>query len=298
MNTGKVQLFAEIGIIIITIIWGIAFVVVKDSLDLIPPVYMVAFRFTLAAIFLAVIFVKKLRLLSKQYLLSGAVTGIFLFLGYFLQTIGLEDTQAGVSAFLTTVYVVWSPFLAWLIHKKKPEKQCVAAAFIAVAGIGLLSLNQSFQMGRGEMLTLLCGVAFALHMVFLDKFAKEQDPILLTILQMAVVAILGWVLAPVCDGKMPADMIGGDGFWQAVLYLGLLSTGVAFLLQNVAQRFIPVTTTAILLSMESVFGALFSVLLLSEHMGGRKIVGCVLLFGAVITAQVKVQRGKASWNKP
>ena len=155
MNTGKVQLFAEIGIIIITIIWGIAFVVVKDSLDLIPPVYMVAFRFTLAAIFLAVIFVKKLRLLSKQYLLSGAVTGIFLFLGYFLQTIGLEDTQAGVSAFLTTVYVVWSPFLAWLIHKKKPEKQCVAAAFTAVAGIGLLSLNQSFQMGQGEMLTLL-----------------------------------------------------------------------------------------------------------------------------------------------
>ncbi len=298
MSSAKSSLLAQIGIIITTIIWGIAFVVVKDALDFIPAVYMVAIRFSLAAVFLMLVFHKKLKLMSWRYLGVGAWIGLWLFVAYVLQTVALHSTTAGVNAFLTTVYVVWAPFLAWLLFRNRPKNQCLLAAGIAVVGIALLSLQGGFRIGIGELLTLLCGVAFALHMVFIDRFTQDYDPILLTILQMIFVAVFGWMTAPVIDGPMPEGMFSGPGFWKAVLYLGILSTAMGFLLQTVGQKYLQVTTAAILLSLESVFGMLFSVLLLGESLGGKKILGCVLLFGAVLISQIDLFGKKKKKNRP
>lgn len=278
----------QLGIILATIIWGFSFVVVKDALDLIPPVYMTAIRFSLAAIFLAIVFCKKLQLINKKYLAAGAVLGFFLMAGTALQTVALQTTDAGVCAFLTTAYVVWSPFLAWAIFKKRPNRQCVMGAVFAIVGIGCLSLTNGFHMGFGELLTLLCGVCFALHIVFADKFTETKDPILISVLQMVFAAIFGWIVAPIYDGRMDLSMFIGGQFWLAVLYMGVLGSGICFLLQVVAQKRLTVTTAAILLSMESVFGTIFSAIFLQEMMNTRKIIGFVLMFAAVIVSQVTI----------
>lgn len=292
----KRTILPQLGILLATIIWGFSFVVVKDALDVIPPVYMTAIRFTLAAIFLVIVFWKKLKLINKKYLCGGAILGLCLMAGTALQTVALQTTDAGVCAFLTTAYVVWAPFLAWGIFKKKPNKQCLAGAALAIVGIGCLSLSNGFYMGIGELLTLLCGVCFALHIVFADKYTETQDPILISVLQMVFAAIFGWIMAPICDGAIDMSMFAGRDFWIAVLYMGILSTGICFLLQVVAQKHLSVTMAAILLSMESVFGTIFSVIFLQELLGPRKILGFVLMFVAVIVSQVTITVKKTKDN--
>ncbi|MBQ8663468.1 MAG: DMT family transporter [Eubacterium sp.] len=293
MENKKVNILPQLGIILATIIWGFSFVVVKDALVLIPPVYMSTLRFTLAAIVLAVVFHKKLKQINKKYLLSGAVLGFFLFAATAIQTVALQTTDAGVCAFLTTAYVVWSPFLAWAIFKKKPNKQCLLAVVFAIIGIGLLSLTKGFGIGFGELLTLLCGVGYALHIVFSDNYTEAQDPLLISVLQMVFAAVFGWIVAPVYEGRLDMSaMVGDSQFWIAILYTGVLSTALCFLLQVVAQKHLSVTTAAILLSMESVFGTIFSVIFLQEALGPRKLVGFVLMFAAVLISQITFTRKK------
>ena len=293
MGTRKVNILPQLGILLATIIWGFSFVIVKDGLELIPPVYMTALRFTLAAIVLVLIFAKKLRQVNKRYLLSGAVLGFFLSAATALQTVALQTTDAGVCAFLTTAYVVWSPFMAWAFFKKRPNKQCLIAVVFAIIGISLLSLNGGFRIGFGELLTLICGVGFGLHIVFSDKFTETQDPILLSVLQMVFAAIFGWIMAPIHDGSVDLVSMAGDGqFWIAIVYTGVLGTAVGFLLQCIAQKHLAVTTAAILLSMESVFGTIFSVIFLQEILGPKKLAGFIMMFLAVIVAQVVIPAGK------
>ena len=284
----KIQVLASFGLLGTAIIWGFAFVVVKNSLDLIPASYMLAFRFTIAAVLLAAIFWKRLKFLNRKIIKEGAVLGFLLFMSYLLQTIGCDYTTAGKNAFLTTVYVVIVPFLHWMMNHKKPDAFCIAAAFLAIVGIGMLSLKGDLTMNIGDVLTLICGFGYALHMIYIDRYTEKQDPVVLTILQLGFAAIFSWIVSPVMDGGFPAGAFQKD-ILIGMLYLGVLSTMLAFLLQNVCQKYTTPNTASLLLSMESVFGVLFSVLLLGEIMTGRMIVGCLLLFAAVITAETKLE---------
>ncbi|MBU9725314.1 DMT family transporter [Diplocloster modestus] len=284
----KISIAASFGLLSAAIIWGFAFVIVKSSLDVIPPVYMLAFRFTIASAGLALIFHKKFRALNKKLWEHGAILGLFLFLSYLFQTIGCQYTTAGKNAFLTTIYVVLVPFLHWIFNKKKPDRYCVIAAFMSVAGIGLLSLQGDLTMNIGDVLTLICGFGYAIHIVFIDRYTEMEDPVLLTVLQLGFAAVFSWILAPILDGSFPAgalrpDMIAG------MLYLGLLSTMVAFLLQNVGQKYTKPSTAALLLSMESVFGIIFSMIFLGEELTLKMAAGCILIFTAVIMAETKLE---------
>ncbi|MGI6070334.1 MAG: DMT family transporter [Blautia sp.] len=282
----KIQVLASLGMLLTAVIWGFAFVVVKNSLDLIPPTYMLAFRFTIAAGVLALVFWRRLKRLTKEILAEGVILGVFLFVSYLFQTIGCQYTTAGKNAFLTTIYVVIVPFLHWLLNKKRPDVYCVAAAFLAILGIGLLSLQGDLSIQIGDVLTLICGFGFALHMIYIDRYAKRHDPIVLTVLQLATSAVLGWVLAPVMDGGFPAGAFQQE-IVVGMLYLGILSTMVGFFLQNVCQKYTTPNVASLLLSMESVFGALFSVIFLGEYLSKRMVAGCVLIFLAIILAETK-----------
>lgn len=282
----RIQVLASLGMLLTAVIWGFAFVVVKNSLDLIPPTYMLAFRFTIGAGVLALLFAKRLKGLTKEVLMEGLILGGFLFLSYLFQTIGCQYTTAGKNAFLTTIYVVIVPFLHWFLNKKRPDAYCVAAAFLAILGIGLLSLQGDLSIQLGDVLTLICGVGFAFHMIYIDRYAKRHDPVVLTILQLATAAVLGWVLAPVLDGGFPQAAFQKE-IVVGMLYLGILSTMVGFLLQNVCQKYTTPNVASLLLSMESVFGALFSVIFLGEYLSSRMIAGCVLIFVAILLAETK-----------
>lgn len=295
MNEKQKSMLAGGGLLLAAFIWGFAFVVVKNALDVVPPIYMLAFRFTLAALALGVIFRKRLNNLNRTLLRQGVVLGVFLFLAYAFQTVGCQYTTAGKNAFLTTVYVVIVPFLHWMLRGKRPDKYTVAAAWMALVGIGLLSLNSDLSINLGDVLTLICGFCYSFHMICIDKYTETGDPVLLTVLQLAVVALLSWGIAPFYDGAFPMGVFSRDAI-VAMLYLGFLSTMVGFMLQNIGQKFTAPATAALLLSFESVFGALFSALFLKERMSGRMIVGCALLFVSIILSETKLsflrKRGK------
>lgn len=276
---------AGAGLLLTTVIWGFAFVVVKNSLETIPPIYMMAFRFSIAAVCLMLCYAKRLRLLDGAALRNGAILGLFLFLSYVFQTIGCKYTTAGKNAFLTTVYVVLVPFLNLLIFRVRPGARSIPAALIAIVGIGLLSLQKGESpFNIGDVLTLICGLGFALHIVFIARYTADQDPALLTIVQLFVCALLSWLGAFLFEGGLPAATLDRSVV-VSMLYLGLLSTMVGFLLQNVGQKYVPPAPAALLLSCESLFGVLFSTWLLHEHMTARMWTGCALILLAVLLSE-------------
>jgi drug/metabolite transporter (DMT)-like permease len=249
---------------------------------------MIALRFAAAGLFLSIIFCKRVgfkrsKQITGRTLRTGIILALFLFLAYAFQTVGCVYTTAGKNAFLTTIYVILVPLITWVIVKRRPGLHVFAAALLAVIGIGLLSLNDDLTVNRGDVLTLVCGFWYAVHIVFIARFTQKhgEDPITLTILQMVFCSVFAWLFAPFYDGPFPVAAVTTARPVLSLLYLAVFPSGIAFLLQNVGQKHLSPSTAALLLSTESVFGALFSVLLLGELMTLRMIAGCALLFVAV-----------------
>lgn len=278
-------LLSSVGMLLTAAIWGFAFVVVKDTVDVIPPVYMMALRFTIAAVGLGVILMRRLSAVTGSMLVQGGLIGVCLFVAYLLQTIGIQYTSAGKNAFLTTVYVILVPLILWIWHRRFPGAHIILASLVALLGIALLTLQDDFGMGRGDVLTLLCGIFFALQIVLIARFTATQDPALLAMLQLAVAAILSWLVAPVLEGSLPLGQLAEVSTMLSILYLGVFSTLVAFLLQNVCQKYTPTAVAAIFLSLEAFFGVLFSWIFLGERLSFRMLVGCLLLFVAILLAE-------------
>ena len=288
MNKRSTQVFASLGLLLTAAVWGFAFVVVKDSLDYVGSVYMVAIRFSIAAIGLAIIFCKRLKKIDKKHLLMGGVTGLFLFLAYLVQTIGCSYTTAGKNAFLTTIYVILIPLISWPLYKKRPHWHVFVAAGLSLTGIGLLALGGDDISGIniGDILTLLCGLFFALHILWTEKCNKEGcDTIIITMLQFAFAAFFGWILAPFMDGAFPIAAIKTPKVVLSMLYLGLFSSMICFSLQNIGLKYVQSSLASLFLSFESVFGVLFSTIFLHETLTLKMAVGCALIFSAIVIAE-------------
>ena len=287
MTKKCVSLFSGAGLLFAAAIWGFAFVIVKDSLDYIGAVWMMAFRFTIAAAALSIIYCKKLKLLTKRAWIHGGILGFYLFFAYLVQTIGCKYTTAGKNAFLTTIYVFFVPLFLWIQTKKRPAWYVFMCAVMSIAGIGLLALGtgDGGNVNIGDVLTLICGIFYALHIIFTSKYNEEHDPILLTVLQFLFAAIFSWIVAPIFDGAFPLAQVQNPRVIVSMLYLGLFSTMVAFVLQNVGLKYLPSALASLLLSFESVFGVFFSTLVLGENLTLRMGFGCMLIFTAVVLAQ-------------
>ena len=286
-NSRKTAILASSGFVLIAFIWGVAFVIVKNSLDYIPPIYLLALRFTLAGLLLLLLTGKRsLKAVTQDsdIIKNGIIVGVILFFSYAAQTIGLKYTTAGKNAFLTAVYVVVVPFVHWIRTKNKPDKLCFIAAFMAIIGIGLISLQGDLTINKGDLLTLLCGVLFALQIEYLGKYSEREDPVALSIFMMLSAAVLSWITAPFTDGPASGIILNRESV-GGLLYLAVLSTMLCFLIQSICQRYVSSSLAAILMSAEAVFGALASAVFLKEKMSPRMIWGCVILFAAIILAQ-------------
>lgn len=285
----KRNFLADLSLLMVALIWGGGFIAVKDALNSISPFYMMAIRFSLATIMMLLVFFKKIKILKRKDLVIGSIVGLFLFAGFAVQTIGMKYTSAGKNAFLTATNVVIVPFLSWIIYKKKPDGYSIAAAFLTLVGIAFLSLQNGFAIGIGDSLTLLCAVFFAVHIVLVGYFAKDNDPIILTMVQLGLSAVLSLVAALFFE-KAPTGL--GFDAYRAIGYLGFFSTFIAFLIQNVAQKYSQPTHAAIILCLESVFGSVFAVLLLHDVFTIKMIIGCVLIFFAIILSETKLDFSK------
>ena len=270
MNGNKHSISAKLALFGATVIWGGSFLVVKNTMDVMQPHMLLAFRFTIGGLLLGLLFYKKLKLLNKDYFIKGGIIGLCLFLAYSLQTIGITDTTPGKNAFLTAIYCVIVPFLFWLVDKKKPDIFNIIAAFVSIVGIGFVSLNGDFSIRMGDALTLCGGVLYAAHIVAVAKFGKDKDPILLTILQFGYAALFSWIIALSFE-ELPTvwntEVIG------ALIYLSVFATAVALLLQNIGQKYTNPSPAAIILTLESVFGVFFSVIIYAEKLTTRLLIG-------------------------
>lgn len=296
MNKRTTSLLASSALIFVTIIWGFAFVVVKDSLDSIGPVWMVAFRFTIAAVGLSVFTIKRFMNKTRHDWWNGLVTGFFLYAAYVTQTIGCNYTTAGKNAFLTTIYVMLVPILSWPLYKKRPGWYVFVAAAMSLTGIGLLSLgNGDAGVNIGDVFTLICGLFYALHILWTEKCNKEgADTVFLTVQQFIFASIFAWLSAPFIDGAFPLEGLMDTKVIGAMLYLGILSSLLAFLLQNISLKYLPGSLASLFMSFESVFGILFSVIFLHEAVSLKMGFGCVLIFLAVVLAETRFDFRKSS----
>ncbi|HAE92120.1 MAG TPA: EamA family transporter [Tissierella sp.] len=280
----KKTLYADLSLLLVAIVWGSGFVVTKSALDYLTPYYLLFFRFIISAIILFFIFFKKIKDASIKDIKAGIIVGLFLFTGFATQTVGLQYTEAGKQAFITATNVVMVPFIYWGISKKRPDKFDIVAAFLCLTGIGVLSLNKDLTIGYGDLLTLLCAVLFAFHISSTGYFAKKSDPYVISIVQLGTAAILSLLFALFFEG---AEINIQKQTIIPILYLSIFSTMFAFLIQTVAQKYTNSTHTAIILSLEAVFGSTFAIIFLEEPFTIRFLIGCMAILTSVITSETK-----------
>ncbi|BAK45740.1 DMT family transporter [Eggerthella sp. YY7918] len=279
-------------LVVATVIWGLSFVVMKDAVDVLEPAYLIGFRFLATGVILVVIFWKRIvRAFAKEtvkdFLAKGAILGVLCFLAFWVQTIGLDHTTPGKNAFLTATYCVIVPFAWWVIARKRPTIFNILAAVMAVAGIGFVSLQGSLSelsMGYGDFMTLVSALLFAIHIVYISKFSETNDVLVLTTIQFIVGGICGIAYGACFETLPPASAITLDFLWN-MFYLVVFASAIALVIQNVALAHVPPAQASLFLSLESVFGVLFSVLLYNEEVGVRLLVGFALIFAAIVVSE-------------
>lgn len=271
------------GLVLVTVIWGGGFVASDMALESLRPFQIMAVRFLLASVLMGMISIKSLNGISRKEIRAGALMGVALFAGFALQIVGLQYTTPSKNAFLTALNVVMVPFIAWIILKKKIGAKSILGAVMAIVGVGLLSLEKNFTLGLGDALTLVCAVGFAFQIFFTSEFVKQYRASVLNFVQMCTAFILS-LASLFLFGELHFEVTAKG--WLSVLYLGVVSTTICYLLQTACQKYVDETKAAIILSMESVFGTLFSILILHEQITLRMVAGCIIILAAVIISNL------------
>ena len=282
-------------LLLATLIWGSTFIPQRMAMSGMPPFYFQAIRCTLAV--LALIPVTMLldrskkdrknyfqRWHDKKLWIGGVLCGLTLFFACNLQQIGLVDTDAGKSAFLTAMYIVIVPIIG-IFLKKKPSKMIPLCVLLAVAGLYFLSCVGVTRISTGDLLLIGCALMFAVQITFVDIFAPQVDPVRLNLLQVAVCAVLSTIVAVTTETTTFEAVLGN---WFPLCYAGILSMGVAYTMQIFGQLELEPASASLIMSLESVFAVVFGAIILHERMTGWEILGCLLLFIAVILSQIKL----------
>lgn len=267
------------GLVIVTVIWGGGFVASDMALDSFGPFQIMAIRFLLATILMGIISIKELKKIEKEEWKAGFFMGCALFIGFALQIIGLQYTTPSKNAFLTATNVVIVPFISFVIYRKKVNVNGIIGAILAIVGVGILSLEKNFSLGIGDGLTLICAVGFAFQIFLTSEYVEKYRATILNFVQMLTAFVLSFICM-ILSGQ--TNFIITTRGVLSVIYLGVVSTTITYLIQTACQKYVDETEAAIILSLESVFGTFFSILILSEQITMRMVIGCILILTAVI----------------
>ena len=275
------------------LIWGTAFVAQSAGMDYLGPMTYNSVRMLIGALVLLPVILafdhrgpvktaQERRATDRVSLLGGLCCGVFLALGSTLQQMGVSMTTAGKAGFLTALYIVIVPLLGVFIGKRIPKIIWVCVA-VAVGGFYLLCVKEGFSVGKGDLLVLCSALFFSLHIMVVDHWLqKGVDGVRMSCVQFLTCGLVVLVPALLFEETAAADLWGAR---YTLLYTGVLSSGVAYTMQILGQKYTEPATATLLLSLESVFAALSGWLILHEAMSGREVLGCVLVFAAVLLAQ-------------
>lgn len=277
------QVGADLQLALVALVWGGTFLTVKDAVASYPVFSFLALRFGLAAVVLLAVGWRRVRSLGWRGLAAAGLMGLLLFGGYAFQTLGLRHTTASRAGLITGLSVALVPVLSTLLLRQPPTIPSGLGLCLATVGLALLTLGQGLAMGGGDLIVLGCAVCFALHIVSVSAFAPGRDPLALTAVQVACVALISAGAAPLAQSGWPAP---GPAIWLAAGFTGLLATAAAFLIQTAAQRFTTPTHTALIFAGEPVFAALFGVLLAGEAMTSRSAAGGILIVMGAVASEI------------
>lgn len=298
MKSGNAK---NVALLLLTaMIWGGAFVAQSVGLDYVGPFTINAVRFLIGGLVLIPCIAVMERVQDsrgerrdrgslRELLLGGLCCGLALCVASNLQQIGIAYTTVGKAGFLTALYVVIVPFLGLLVGKRLPPVIWVCVA-LALGGLYLLCMTEAEGLGKGDVLVLLCALAFSIHILVMDHFSSRVDPVRLSCAQFLVSGLVA--SAPMLALERPA-VTAVLAAWQPILYAGVLSCGVAYTLQAVAQRECDPTVCSLVLCLESVFSVLFGWMLLGQALSLREWLGCGLMFGAIVLAQLPERQSGA-----
>lgn len=280
------NLKGELGLLLVSIIWGSGFIASAIGLGYLTTYETLAGRFFVATVLLGVMTFRKMRKIPRSTIKNGILLGVMLYVSFLLQTLGLELTTPSKNAFLTAVNVAVVPFIGVLFHGYVLNKKDVVRATVAMVGVGLISFQWSGAVNFGDVLSFLCAFTFALHIFYTGTYAKEEDPVALTFVQMGTSFALSF-LSVLYRGD---HILGHDPRgYLAVLYLGVFSTTICFLVMTISQKYTKPSRAAVIMSTESLFAMVFSILILKEVVTLRMVLGALVIFTAIVLPEKKTR---------
>ncbi len=280
---------ADLLLLTVAIAWGVTFLMVQDAISTTPVYAFLFFRFALASILMFIISYRFLNELNKKTILYGVILGIFLFSAFATQTFGLMYTKSSIVAFITGLNVICVPFLTYLFFKDKIKLNVLIASFIAVIGLYLLTMSGTLVFEKGEFLTLICAILFALQIIFTGKFSNQVNVFLLVLFQLITVSILALIFSLSLD-SVTFNIPYNYAFFKAVIITAIFATVYAFLIQTYMQQFTTATKTAIIFTMEPVSAAIFAYFTANEVLTIVQFIGAVLIILATLIAELKFNK--------
>lgn len=292
------QLRGSLLLLLTSMIWGAAFVAQSAGMDYIGPFTFNGLRMLMGAAVLLPFLLKRrtgahTNASERKMLLRGGILcGVALFVGSTLQQIGIVDTTAGKAGFITAMYVVLVPVMGVFVGHKQPWLVWLGVALSAV-GMYFLCVHESLSLNRGDLMVLAGAVGFSFHILLIDRYSAHVDGVKLSCLQFFVAGVLGLVFMFLFETPQISQIFAA---WLPLLYAGVFSCGVAYTLQILGQRDTDPTIASMILCLEAVFSVVFSWFLLGERLSAREIFGCVLIFAAILLAQLKGKAGDPATN--
>ena len=281
----KKSLRADLSLLLVTIFWGAGFPATKIALETMTPYYHIGFRFAIASLLLAVIFHKKFKGMNKAVIKPALVLSLLLFATYAFQTVGIQYTTASKSSFFSGLAVLIVPLFSIFYLKARLKLKTVISVLTATVGLFLLSYNGgNSNFNIGDFLTILCSVSYAWQLLFTGTYVQKHDATLLAIVQLFFVSVFGIVFAIILE-PFPVG-ISAPSFWS-LIFSAVLCTAFAFFVQTTAQKLAPASHIALIFTMEPVFGALTSFLVLGEVIGIKGVFGGIFIVAAMLISELQ-----------
>ena len=290
----KREFKASIMLFATAIIWGLAFVAQAAGMEHLGPLSFTASRCFVAVVFLYLTYkffmmksasYREEKFDMKRTLVGGSICGLVFTIAINLQQVSLIYTTAAKASFLTALYIVFIPILG-LFFGKKPSVKIILCIFLAMVGTYLLSIKGGLKINRGDLIVILSALVFAIHILLLTKYSTNTNAVLVSLVQFAVCGVISLVGALVLEDISMEAILKSQA---TILYVGILSSGVGFTIQLMALKDLEPVVASMICSLESVFGALFGWLILSQEMTEREIYGAIVIFLATIFAQVPIE---------